>query len=227
MNQIQNFPIRLLYHQASFLRGILAAIHDNLIPMRYEARTFTFPSVHGITAKQLDEHIKLYEGYVTHVNKMYDELAELSHDTAKNGHIMQELRRRLGFEFNGMRLHEIYFADLEGGMAPINAESKIFEALAGQFGSFEKWLESFKAVVARGSGWAILNYDPEAKRFHNNWVNNHDEGHLATLPALIAVDVWEHAYMIDYVPGEKPKYVEAYLNALNWNSVAERFEKVR
>lgn len=194
--------------------------------MRYEARTFTFPAVHGISAKQLDEHIKLYQGYVTHVNKIYDELADLSHDLAKNAHIMQELRRRLGFEFNGMRLHELYFGDLEGGMSSINAETKLFESLSAQFGSFEKWLESFKAVVARGSGWAILNYDPEAKRFHNNWVTNHDEGHLATIPAILAVDVWEHAYMIDYLPGEKMKYVEAYLNSLNWTSVSERYEKV-
>lgn len=194
--------------------------------MHYEAKTFALPTVHGISQKQLDEHIKLYQGYVTHVNKIYDELAELARDSAKNGHLMQELRRRLGFEFNGMRLHEYYFGDLEGGMSPVNAESKIFEALANQFGSFEKWLEAFKSVIARGSGWAILNYDPTVKRFHNNWVTNHDEGQLATLPALIALDVWEHAYMVDYTPGDKMKYVDAYLTALNWNKVAERFELI-
>jgi superoxide dismutase, Fe-Mn family len=194
--------------------------------MHYTAKTFTIPAIHGISPKQIDEHLKLYAGYVTHVNKMYDALAELAQDSEKNGYVMQELRRRLGFEFNGMRLHEYYFGDLEGGMQPINAESKLFEALSTQFGSFEKWLDSFKKTVARGSGWAILNYDPSVRRFHNNWVTNHDEGHLATLPAIIAMDVWEHAYLLDYVPSDKQKYIDAYLNALNWTTISARFEHV-
>lgn len=191
--------------------------------MRYEPKTFTLPTLKGISQKQVDEHLKLYGGYVTHVNKIYEELSELSTNTEKNGHMMQELRRRLGFEFNGMRLHEYYFGDLEGGNNPITAEMKLFDALSEQFGTFEKWLDGFKKSVARGSGWLILNYDPEAKRFHNNWVTNHDEGHLATLPVLLAVDVWEHAYMIDYLPGEKSTYVDAYFGNLNWNKIEERY----
>ena len=191
--------------------------------MRYEPKTFTLPTLKGISQKQVDEHLKLYGGYVTHVNKIYEELSELSTNTEKNGHMMQELRRRLGFEFNGMRLHEYYFGDLEGGNNPITAEMKLFDALSEQFGTFEKWLDGFKKSVARGSGWLILNYDPEAKRFHNNWVTNHDEGHLATLPVLLAVDVWEHADMIDYLPGEKSTYVDAYFGNLNWNKIEERY----
>ena len=194
--------------------------------MRYEPKTFTLPTLKGISQKQVDEHLKLYGGYVTHVNKIYEELSELSTNTEKNGHMMQELRRRLGFEFNGMRLHEYYFGDLEGGNNPITAEMKLFDALSEQFGTFEKWLDGFKKSVARGSGWLILNYDPEAKRFHNNWVTNHDEGHLATLPVLLAVDVWEHAYMIDYLPGEKSTYVDAYFGNLNWNKIEERYEGI-
>ncbi len=190
----------------------------------YQARTFNLPQVAGISQKQLDEHIKLYEGYVTHVNKLYMELSEFTQNKDKYGHVMQELRRRLGFEFNGMRLHEYYFGDLEGGAQALSPESALFETLKTQFGGLEAWRDAFTATAARGSGWIILNWDPVAGRFHNNWVTNHDEGQLATLPAVIALDFWEHAYMVDYVPGDKGTYLNAYLDALNWNTVAARFD---
>lgn len=195
--------------------------------MKYEAKTFNLPTLKGISQKQVDEHLKLYQGYVTHVNKLYEELSELSQNVEKNGHMMQELRRRLGFEFNGMRLHEYYFGDLEGGANPVTAEMKIFDALSEQFGTLEKWVEAFKNVMARGPGWMLLNYDPEVKRFHHNWVTLHDEGHLATLPVLLAVDVWEHAFMVDYLPGDKGKYISAYLDNLNWNTIEARFLSVK
>jgi superoxide dismutase, Fe-Mn family len=194
---------------------------------QYQQRTFSIPEIVGISKKQIDEHIKLYGGYVTHVNKIYAELEELEKDAEKNGHLMQELRRRLGFEFNGMRLHEYYFGDMEDGAQPPNKESALSEALEAQFGSLDTWKNSFKKIAARGSGWMILNYDPTVKTFHNNWVTNHDEGQMATLPAIIALDFWEHAYMVDYVPGDKMKYLEAYLNALNWKTIENRFERVR
>lgn len=192
----------------------------------YTPKQFTIPELAGISEKQIAEHLKLYEGYVTHVNKLYNEMAALaSGEGEDNAHMVQELRRRLGFEFNGMRLHELYFADLEGGARQINAESTLYKKLSNQYGSFEKWMESFKRVAARGSGWMLLNYDAEVGRFHNNWVTNHDEGQLATLPAILALDFWEHAYMVDYVPSEKAKYIDAYLNNLNWGSLEKRFEK--
>ena len=194
--------------------------------MHYEAHTFTIPELQGISSKQIEEHIKLYEGYVKHVNLIYNELTELGQDPEKNAHLMQELRRRLGFEFNGMRLHELYFGDLEGGPKQISAETALYSAIASQFGSWEKWLNSFKKIAARGSGWMLLNYDKEAKRFHNNWVTNHDVGQLATIPAVLALDFWEHAYMVDYLPSEKAKYIDAYLNNVNWENVARRFDGI-
>lgn len=193
----------------------------------YEAHTFTIPEITGISQKQIDEHIKLYEGYVKHVNLIYTELMELGHDKEKNGHLMQELRRRLGFEFNGMRLHELYFGDLEGGAKLINPDSNLYQHIKVQYGDFEKFRAEFASIAARGSGWMILNWDPVGARFHMNWVTNHDEGQLATLPAIIALDFWEHAYMVDYTPGDKGKYLNAYLDALNWESVAKRFDAVK
>lgn len=193
--------------------------------MKYEAKIFTLPEVPGVSAKQIEEHVKLYQGYVKHVNLIDDELKELGADAAKNGHLTQELRRRLGFEFNGMRLHEYYFGDLEGGPKALPA-SPLWNLLIAEYGSVDAWKESFKKIVARGSGWALLNYDPIAKCLHMNWVTNHDEGQLATLPVVVALDVWEHAYMVDYLPGDKMKYVDAYLAALNMETIAARFEKI-
>ncbi len=191
----------------------------------YTAKTFSIPEIPGISSKQIEEHLKLYQGYVKHVNLIYAECAELGVDAEKNAHITQELRRRLGFEFNGMRLHEYYFGDLEGGAKPL-PEGVLRDAMMKEFQSPENFASLFKKVISRGSGWAILNYDPVGKRFHFNWVTNHDEGQMATLPVVVALDLWEHAYMVDYVPGDKMKYVDAYLAALNWETISKRFEKV-
>jgi len=190
----------------------------------YTVRTFTLPQIPGISEKQIAEHLKLYVGYVKHVNLIYEELSELGKDAEKNGHLMQELRRRLGFEFNGMRLHEYYFGDLEGGATPLPEGSTVARVLAESFGEIETWKTEYKKAIARGSGWAMLNYDPEAKRLHINWVDFHHEGQLATLPIVVALDCWEHAFMVDYLPGEKMKYVDAYLSALNWKTIAKRFD---
>lgn len=192
---------------------------------KYGARSFSIPAIPGISEKQIEEHLKLYQGYVTHVNKIYDELDALAQDAAQNAHLMQELRRRLGFEFNGMRLHEYYFGDLEHGPSPL-PEGVLSSALTETFGGLDQLKTAMKSVIARGSGWAIMNYDPDAKRLHLNWVTNHDEGQMATLPAIVALDCWEHAYMVDYTPGDKGKYFDAYLAAIDWKSVSKRFDSV-
>jgi Fe-Mn family superoxide dismutase len=195
--------------------------------MQYTARTFNVPEVPGISKKQIDVHLGLYQGYVDHVNKIYELLERLGSEAEKNAFAITQVRRQLGFEFDGMRLHEIYFNDLEGGMHTVPGDSAFYEAIRSQFGSFDKWLDGFKKVAARGSGWIILNYDRHAKRFHQNWVDFHHQGQLATLPAVIAVDFWEHAYMVDYVPADKGQYLDAYLNNLNWENVAKRFDEIK
>lgn len=189
----------------------------------YTPIEFSIPPLEGISQKQIDEHLTLYKGYVAHVNKLYEEMDALAKEETR-AHEISELRRRLGFEFCGMRLHEYYFGDLVGGASALSRESALMGALVAQYGSFESFLSEFKNIVARGSGWMIVNYDTQAKRFHLNWVDEHHIGHLATLPVVVAIDMWEHAYMVDYLPGEKKKYIEHYLNALNWGTVSSRFE---
>lgn len=196
------------------------------ILMSYTAKKFKLPEVPGISKKQFDLHIKLYEGYVAHVNKLMEQMNTMAESGDTFSYSISELRRRLGFEFNGMRLHELYFGALEGGSKTLLGDTKLYEALASQYGSFSAWLEIYTKLSARGPGWAILNYDPEGEHFFHTWVAEHEIGQLATLPAIIAVDHWEHAYLVDYTPAEKSAYVEAYLKALNWETISERFDSV-
>ncbi len=194
--------------------------------MSYTPHTFSFPAIAGISAEQLALHIGLYEGYVKHVNLLTDELAALGGD-ASHTYAAQELRRRLGFEWNGMRLHELYFEPLSAGALPLPEESALAHALAAQYGSFDAWRERFSKLSARGPGWALLTYDAASTAFHEVWVADHEIGHLAGLPVILALDHWEHAYLKDYKPSEKGSYVNAYLAALNWPLLAQRFEAAR
>lgn len=189
--------------------------------MHYEPINFSLPEIAGLSKDQIDVHLGLYEGYVKHVNLLYTELARVASDDSP--YAANELRRRLGFEFNGMRLHELYFAQLEGGAKVVQGDSAFYEAIRKEFGSFDQWLESFRKLSGRGPGWSILNFDVQAKRFHMAWVAEHEIGQLATLPALLVVDHWEHAFMVDYKPAEKGTYIGAYFDALNWSVVEKRF----
>jgi superoxide dismutase, Fe-Mn family len=192
--------------------------------MEYAPRTFTFPKIPGISPEQLKLHVGLYEGYVKHVNLLMSQMNALAAKGDEFTYTINAVRRRLGFEWNGMRLHELYFEALEEGPKPLRADSALYLQLKEQYGGYTQWLEVFTKLTARGPGWGMLNYDPQAKRFFHNWVSDHEIGQLATLPALIAVDHWEHAYLIDYTPAEKTAYVTAYLNALNWDIIAKRFD---
>ena len=192
--------------------------------MSYTPRTFKLPLIEGISKDALALHIGLYEGYVTHTNLLMEQMNKLAKSEDEFSYAISELRRRLGFEWNGMHLHELYFEALEGGTQALAGDSKLYNALASQYGSFSDWLEIFTKFSARGPGWALLNYDPKSDHFYHTWVADHEVGHLATLPTIIAVDHWEHAYLPDYKPSEKGKYVDAYLKALNWETVNKRFE---
>ncbi len=192
----------------------------------YPEKTFQLPELKGLSAKQIEVHLKLYAGYVKHTNLIFDQLAELEKETEKNVYLIAELRRRLGFEFDGMRLHEYYFEGFEQGAKAPNNSGELIKALSEQYGSYEKWLSDFKAAgMSRGIGWTILYYDPKQKRFLNTWVSDHELGHLAGLEIIIAMDMWEHAYMVDYVPAEKMTYIEAFFNNLNWEVIESRFKK--
>lgn len=192
---------------------------------KYEEQKFNLVNLKGLSERQVTEHIKLYGGYVKNTNLLTDKIAELKMDSQANALALSELTRRFGFEWNGMRLHELYFDCLDGAgqTADVGNLKSMIEA---QYGSFDNWLNEFKAVgLMRGIGWVILYYDPIIKRLQNVWITDHEVGHLASLPIILAMDVWEHAYLLDYLPSQRKDYIEAFFQNVNWRKLNDRLQK--
>jgi Fe-Mn family superoxide dismutase len=196
--------------------------------MTYTAKKFDLPTLTGLSEKQIKVHLALYEGYVKNINLIMETLKGYAAygDKASDGDklAIAELRRRLAFEFDGMRMHEYYFAQFEGekGGSP---ESALAKAAAEKYGSGENFIKHIKEVAGtRGIGWVVVYSDPIGKTLHTVFVADHELGQLAGLPILLALDLWEHAYMVDYVPADKKNYVDAFLANLNWTVIEKRFE---
>ncbi len=178
----------------------------------------------GFSDQLLKNHFTLYQGYVTNTNKLSDKLGALSKEGKSAEPEFAELRRRFGWEYNGMKLHELYFGNMTKSASAKPTDSPLAKKLAAEFGSFEAWEKDFKATGAmRGIGWAILYHDAAAGRVFNTWVNEHDMGHLAGSTPLLILDVFEHAFMIDYGL-KRADYLEAFSKAVDWSIVADRFE---
>lgn len=196
--------------------------------MAFEAKTFNIGELKGISAKTIEEHLKLYAGYVKHANLIIDKIAELSPDpetATKNAYLIGELRRRFGFEFDGMRNHEYYFEQLEGGkQIDVAPNSKYMAQINKDFGSFQAMSDQFKTLVmTRGIGWAMMYYDQTTSKLLLAWVDEQHLGQLSGLKVVLALDMWEHSYMLDYAPSEKAKYVEAFFNNINGQVLEKRF----
>ncbi len=179
----------------------------------------------GFSDTLLKNHFTLYQGYVKNVNALSDELAALSAADKASTPGWAELKRRFGWEWNGMRLHELYFSNMKKTTSdPANGGSTATERkLVEQFGGFDKWLADFKAVASmRGIGWAILYRDPVADKLFNVWVDEHDMGHLVGCTPLLILDIFEHAYTLDYGI-KKADYLEAFMKAVDWKVVTDRF----
>ncbi|MCR4281274.1 MAG: superoxide dismutase [Candidatus Kaiserbacteria bacterium] len=190
----------------------------------YEAKKFNLPSMEGISDESVKQHIGLYEGYVKNFNAISAKLVEYAGDTEKNAHALSELIRRKSFEFDGMRLHEHYFEQFEGGSAELTTGSPLAQIFEKEYhGHF---IEYFKAIGSmRGPGWAILYYDTVGKQFQAGFAGEQHQGHFVTLPIILALDVWEHAFILDYGAGGKGKYIDAFFKNLNWDVMEKRFVK--
>ena len=195
--------------------------------MTYTPRTFALPELKGLSKKQIDVHLALYEGYVKHTNLILDTIKRLREEDAEaNAFVINELRRRLGFEFDGMRMHEYYFEQFEGGTEYIDESCPLAQAASEKYGNWASFMTHLKEVAGtRGIGWVVTYYDPRVNMLHTAFVNDHELGQLAGLPIILAIDLWEHAFMVDYVPAEKKQYVDAFLDNVNWKMVNERFAK--
>lgn len=178
----------------------------------------------GFSDQLLKNHFALYQGYVKNVNILREELGALAEQGKDGTPAYAELTRRFGWEFNGMRLHELYFGNMARAGAALAAESPLAKKIGEQFGTSETWAKNFRAVGAmRGIGWAVLYADPSSGNLFNTWVNEHDMGHLAGAAPLLVLDVFEHAYTLDYGI-KRADYIEAFFKAIDWDAVARRFK---
>lgn len=191
----------------------------------YSEKQFNIPELTGISKKNIEEHLKLYAGYVKNTNLIFSKIEELRSDAEKNAYSIGELQRRLGFEFNGMRNHEYYFHSLEGGPQELSSNSALTQKINVQFGNIDAWKNAFTLLaLTRGVGWAILYYDHNTDQLVHAWIEEQHVGHLAGLTPLLTLDMWEHAYVYDFPTSEKKKYIEAFFSNINWGVVEERFE---
>jgi Fe-Mn family superoxide dismutase len=193
--------------------------------MPYSAKDFTdLIGMQGFSDTLLKNHFTLYQGYVKNTNKLLDDTVQLCRDNKTETPDYAEQKRRLGWEFNGMRLHELYFGNL-GGKSPLNKNNALARQLAEHFGSFENWEKDFRATgMMRGIGWAVLYQDTVSGRLINFWINEHDTGHPAGCNPLLIMDVFEHAFMTDYQT-KKADYLEAFMKNIDWTAVEARLEQ--
>ncbi len=191
----------------------------------YTPQQFSLPALEGLSEKQVTAHLGLYEGYVKHVNVLREQISTLTElDAEKYAYAIMEVRRRLGFEFNGMRMHEYFFTQFEGGAVALDDASPLGQALILKYGSLDAFIAHFTQVgMTRGIGWAILYADPLHNTLHTAWVADHELGQLSGLPIILAMDMWEHAFMVDYLPAEKKKYIEAFLKNVHFALPERRF----
>jgi Fe-Mn family superoxide dismutase len=190
--------------------------------MAYVAKDYSkLVGMMGLSDDMLANHVTLYQGYVNNTNKVLDTLAGLLKDDQAGTPQYAELKRRAGWEFNGMRLHELYFDNL-GGKQPLDKAGKFAMKLVGEFGSVEAWEKDFRAVGAmRGIGWAVLYQDNISGKLFNQWINEHDTGHPAGCIPILVMDVFEHAYMPDYGI-KRAAYIDAFFKNVDWIMLASR-----
>ena len=198
----------------------------------YTAKKFNIPALKGISAKNIEEHLKLYAGYVKNTNLILEKIAELKKDMdpttsigAGNTYAFGEINRRFGFEYNGMRNHEAYFSSFEGGPSTLTDDSPLKKMIADTWGSFDAWLTEYKSIaMTRGIGWAMLYHDRKDDRLLNAWVDEQHLGQLQDCSLILALDMWEHSYVADYQPSGKKAYVDDFFTNLNWSVIEKRLK---
>lgn len=183
----------------------------------YETKTFDIPELEGISEETITLHLGLYAGYVKHVNHIRAELENVTDAYAK-----AEMQRRLGFEFGGMKNHEYYFSQFEGGATEL-PEGTLATMINEQRGSLDAFVAHMKGIAStRGVGWAMCYIDRPTNQLVTTWVDEQQLGQLADVDIVLALDMWEHSYMRDYLPADKGGYVDAFFKNLNWEVVSKR-----
>lgn len=193
--------------------------------MTYTVREELKPSnLNGISEDQIEQHWGLYKGYVAQSNGLKTQLDELLKDGKGDTPLYADRRRRFGFEFCGMTLHEYYFGNLKAGIADSAAE-EFKKAAAARYGSFDAWKEDFiNCGKSRSIGWAICYFDPMTGDLNNHFIQLHEEGNIPGYEPVLVMDVWEHAYMVDHSAAGRADYIKAFFSNVNWNVVEARLK---
>lgn len=190
----------------------------------FKEKKFNIGKLKGISEKNIEEHLKLYAGYVKNLNLIH----EIVEDQNNHEYIRREIYRRQAFEYGGVRNHEIYFASLEGGPKPLPENSKLIEQITKEGSTLEKRLEIFKNLATtRGIGWAMLGFDKTNDRLIQYWVDEQHIGHLTGVTPILALDMWEHSYVADYQPSGKKQYIEDFFENLNWEVIESNFREAK
>jgi Fe-Mn family superoxide dismutase len=195
-----------------------------LAQQSYAPQKWNLSGLQGISDQTLTIHFGLYEGYVKNTNLLNEQINEkikAGPSGADPG--FAELTRRLGFEYNGMVLHEYYFDNMTASGTGAPSSGKLKDTIAESFGDFDTWKKDFAAVGGmRGVGWAIAYLNPKNGRLSNHWVTLHEDGNVAGFKPILVMDVWEHAFLLDYKPAERSKYIEAFFANVDWATVESR-----
>jgi Fe-Mn family superoxide dismutase len=196
--------------------------------MIYKPKQFNLGGLQGISEKTLEMHFKLYEGYVKAVNDLNEKIAEVLSDgnvDKEEFPAYSEMTRRLGFEYNGMVLHEYYFQNLKRGGTGAPGRNFV-RAAEASFGSYDTWKTDFVGVgKMRGVGWAICYQDPNTGAISNHWITLHETGNVSGFLPILVMDVWEHAFILDYAPADRPRYIDAFFSNVDWDTVQSRLGK--
>jgi Fe-Mn family superoxide dismutase len=205
-------------------------MYTELLQRKYEPRSYDLHDLHGISDRTLSMHFKLYEGYVKQTNDLTTRIHQLVEDGKVDQEEMpvySELKRRYGFEYNGMVLHEYYFDNLmTNGSAKPGTHSPFKRTAESSFGTYEAWKGDFIGVgKMRGVGWAVCYLNPFNGRLTNHWITLHEMGNVAGFVPVLVMDVWEHAFILDYNPSERASYIEAFFSNINWRAVEHRLER--
>jgi superoxide dismutase, Fe-Mn family len=195
--------------------------------MKYEPKDFApLLGMKSFSKRLLNDHLALYQGYVTNTNTLVEHLDRLAQAGPSGAPEYAELKRRFGWEFSGMRLHEYYFGNLSKNAGPLDTHSALHKKLVNEFGSYPHWEKDFKATGAfRGIGWAVLYYDPAESRLFNAWINEHDTGQLFGCVPLLIMDVFEHAFLTDFGL-KRGEYIDAFFQSVDWPEVNRRYEEI-
>ncbi len=196
--------------------------------MIYETKNFEhLIGIPGLSDNLLKNHFALYKGYVDNTNRLIEELKTLFDNGESSTLKYGELQRRFGWEFNGMRLHEYYFENLTKEERSLDENSDFYKKIIESYGSYENWQKFFKAVgTIRGIGWVVLYYDKIADKLFNVWIDEHSTGHFTGGSPLLVMDVFEHAYLLDYGI-KKADYIENFFKIIDWHIVLKRFNAVK